>query len=186
MRHHPFPPRLLGSLLLSCGLLLTACGGGAAPPEPGKQPAEGPTPTAAEAQMLQAVNAARATPRNCQGKDHPAAPALTWNGLLGQAARGHAQDMATRHYFAHVSPEGSTPPDRMEKAGYTGWKAAGENIAAGYSETQIPEVMAAWLASKTGHCEALMNPQFKEVGFGYAPSTGGDYSAYWVQNFGSR
>ncbi|GGL69367.1 hypothetical protein GCM10010840_04350 [Deinococcus aerolatus] len=182
---YPFP-RLLGSLLLTCGLLLTACGGGGTPPEPDKKPVEGPAPSAAEAQMLQAVNAARATPRKCQGKDQPAAPALVWNGLLGNAARAHAQDMADRNYFAHVSPEGSRPQDRVEKAGYTGWQAVGENIAAGYSDTQISEAMNAWLTSTQGHCEALMSAAFKEVGFGYAPSTGGKYNAYWVQNFGSR
>ncbi|GGO27214.1 CAP domain-containing protein [Deinococcus humi] len=188
MHTTPSTSRPLGGLLLTCALL-TACGGGTpAVDRPGgpQAPAEGASPSTAETQMLQAVNAARATARKCQGKDFAAAPALVWNGLLGNAARAHAQDMATRNYFAHVSPEGRTPQDRAKQAGYTGSSTVGENIAAGYSETQISEVMADWLASTKGHCEVLMNPAFKEVGFGYAPSTGGDYNAYWVQDFGTR
>lgn len=189
MTRIPSSSHPLGGLLLTCALLLSACGGPTpatpAPDRPGRQDG-GPAPTAAEAQMLEAVNAARATARKCQGRDFPSAPALTWNGLLGQAARAHAQDMAARDYFDHVSPEGVDLKARVEKAGYAGWRTLGENIAAGFSDSQIPEVMAGWLGSKTGHCEALMNPEFTEVGFGYAPSTGGKYSAYWVQDFGSR
>ncbi len=179
---HTPPPtfRLLGRLL-TCALMLTACGGGGT-----QAPAGGASPNAAETQMLQAVNAARTTARKCQGKDFAAAPALNWNGLLGNAARAHAQDMAARNYFAHVSPDGASPQERVEKAGYTGWLTVGENIAAGFSDTQISETMIAWLSSDKGHCEALMNPAFKEVGFGYAPSTSGDYNAYWVQDFGAR
>lgn len=187
MTRIPTSPRLLGSLLLTCTLLLTACGGGGTPaPNQQDDQGAGPAPTAAEARMLQAVNAARATARQCQGKDFAAAPALAWNGLLGKAARAHAQDMAAHNYFDHVSPDGKTLKNRAEAAGYTGWKRLGENIAAGYSDTEIAEAMAGWLASKTGHCEALMDPAYKEVGFGYAPATGGQYSAYWVQDFGSR
>ncbi|MFK7602703.1 CAP domain-containing protein [Deinococcus sp. SM5_A1] len=188
MQNIPSSPRLLGGLLLACTLLLTACGGGGTP-VPDRQDGgtdTGPAPSAAETQMLQAVNTARATARKCQGKDFAAAPALAWNGLLGKAARAHAQDMAAQDFFAHESPNGGTMTTRVEAAGYTAWKNLGENIAAGYSDTQVPEAMTAWLESKTGHCEALMNPQFREVGIGYAPATGGQYSAYWVQDFGTR
>ena len=184
----PSTYRPLGGLLLTCALLLSACSGAPAVDKPGgpAAPAEGASPSTAETQMLQAVNAARATARKCQGKDFAAAPALAWNGLLGKAARAHAQDMAARNYFDHVSPDGGTMTTRAEAAGYTGWKKLGENIAAGFKDSQIPEAMNAWLESKTGHCEALMNPGFREVGFGYAPATGGQYSAYWVQDFGTR
>ncbi|CAM3678219.1 SCP domain-containing protein [Deinococcus saxicola] len=188
MQNIPSSPCFLGGLLLACTLLLTACNG-AGTPAPGKQDGgndTGPAPSAAETRMLQAVNSARATARKCQGKDFAAASALAWNGLLGNAARAHAQDMAARDYFAHVSLGGGTMTMRVEAAGYTDWKNLGENIAAGYSDTQISEVMTAWLESKTGHCEALMNSQFREVGFGYAPATGGQYNAYWVQDFGTR
>ncbi|OLV15472.1 CAP domain-containing protein [Deinococcus marmoris] len=187
MQNIPSSPRFLGGLLLTCTLLLTACSGGGTP-APDKQGGQGggPDPSPAETRMLQAVNTARATARKCQGKDFAAAPALAWNGLLGKAARAHAQDMASRNYFDHVSPDGGTMQMRVEAAGYTDWKNLGENIAAGFSDTQVPEAMTAWLASKTGHCETLMDPALKEVGFGYAPSTGGEYNAYWVQDFGSR
>ncbi|CAM3513165.1 hypothetical protein DEFR109230_00470 [Deinococcus frigens] len=67
--------------------------------------------------------------------------------------------MAAHNRFARVSPDGFRPQDRTKKAGYTGG-----------------------LSSDQGHGEALMNPAFKEVGFGQPPSTGGDHSADWVQD----
>ena len=38
---------------------------------------------------------------------------LAWNTLLTQAAAGHSQDMATRNYFSHTSPDGVTMVDRI-------------------------------------------------------------------------
>ena len=49
-------------------------------------------------------------------------------GDLGEAARLHSDDMATREYFSHSSPEGFRMTDRMESAGYSWWYA-GETIA---------------------------------------------------------
>jgi hypothetical protein len=47
--------------------------------------------------------------------------------LLG-TARAHSQDMIDRDYFAHDTPEGVTPFQRMTNAGYN-FTTAGENIA---------------------------------------------------------
>jgi len=150
-------------------------------------PAPTPTPTPAPApdttvgqQVLQLVNAARAQARSCGTTSFAAAPALTLNTQLGQAAQGHASDMATQNYFSHTSKDGRTFVQRITATGYA-YRTIGENIAAGQSTPQ--QVVAGWLQSE-GHCRNIMNPSFRELGVGYA--RGGSYGHYWVQDFGAR
>jgi uncharacterized protein YkwD len=61
-------------------------------------------------------------------------PPLKGSAQLHDAADGHSINMAIRDFFAHCDLDTKTSPwDRMEAAGYTGWSSAAENIAAGYS-----------------------------------------------------
>ena len=46
---------------------------------------------------------------------------------LDAVARAHSEDMAARHYMAHETPEGLTPPARMKRAGVIGYTLAGES-----------------------------------------------------------
>lgn len=69
-------------------------------------------------QMLAEVNAARAVGRNCGREAKPAVPPLSWNALLAQAAVNHAQDMASRNYFSHSSPEGLMADALARALGY--------------------------------------------------------------------
>lgn len=55
-------------------------------------------------------------------------PPVAMNALLRAAAREHAQDMLDRDYFAHRTPEGKSPGDRVLDTGYT-WITVGENLA---------------------------------------------------------
>ena len=55
-------------------------------------------------------------------------PAVAMNSTLRQAAIDHSQDMLTRNYFEHDTPEGVTPFERMTNAGYL-FNVAGENLA---------------------------------------------------------
>jgi len=131
-------------------------------------------------EFLKAINRTRQKGCNCGTMYMPPAPPLVWNNLLEKAARGHAQDMAQKQYFSHVSQDGRTTFMRVENAGYTrtGYKSftVGENIAQG--QPTIAVVMQGWLNSE-GHCRNLMNPDFKEVGIWL-------YDTYWVQDFGGR
>ena len=52
-------------------------------------------------------------------KDIKAVPALKWNDTLARVAETKALDMAKRHYFAHVDPEGFGMNHYISKAGYT-------------------------------------------------------------------
>ncbi|HAI68592.1 MAG TPA: hypothetical protein DCM38_04040 [Gammaproteobacteria bacterium] len=106
--------------------------------------------------------------------------ALTLSSKLGQAAQNHAEDMATNNYFSHDGLNGSQPWDRAKAAGYS-YSYVGENIYAGLSTPTA--VIEGWMNSQ-GHRENILNPNYTEIGFGYAYSRASDYGHYWVQVFG--
>lgn len=179
--------------LIPLTALLASCGGPSTPSAVGQNTSTGgqssgphdagsQTMSSEEAQILSALNAARAVARTCGDQRFQPAPPVTWNGYLADAARTHANDMGARKFFSHVNPDGVTPAQRMQAAGYTGWTKVAENIAAGYTVTNV---MQGWIDSPS-HCQTLMDPALKEVGIGYAYLPGTPYGTYWVQNFGTR
>lgn len=100
-------------------------------------------------------------------------PALKLSDALCKSAQGHADDMYTNNYFSHVSQDGRTLRDRIEKFS-TNYNCMGENIAMGY---ETPEsVVEGWMNSE-GHRENILNASYTEIGVGYN-------NGYWVQNFG--
>ncbi|WP_417780164.1 CAP domain-containing protein [Stutzerimonas xanthomarina] len=131
--------------------------------------------------ILQRVNEARAQPRKCGNRSFEAAPALSWNGDLADAALAHSRDMAKQDFFSHRAPDGSLVSDRANRAGYS-WQRIGENIAAGQGSAD--QVMAGWLASP-GHCSNIMNPDFTEMGAAYAIDKSSAAGSYWTQVFGT-
>ena len=102
---------------------------------------------------------------------------------LGQAAQAYSQVLASGGCFAHTCGPVPDMAQRIEQAGYTGWTAVGENIAAGY---QTPEaVVAGWMASP-GHRANILNPQYTEIGIGLVTNGKMPYGTYWTQDFGTR
>ena len=95
------------------------------------------------------------------------------------SAQSFAELMLALNFFAHNSPDGTTPDQRITAAGYTNWTTWGENIAEGY--TTAEDVMNGWINSP-GHRANLLNPAFKDIGIG---ASGGG-APYWVQDFGAR
>jgi uncharacterized protein YkwD len=84
--------------------------------------------------------------------------------------------MAARRYFAHESPDGGTPFDRMLSAGYP--YGAAENIARGQ---RLPlEVMHSWMNS-WGHRKNILHPDFVTIGVGVHLDKDGPW---WTQHFG--
>ncbi len=104
---------------------------------------------------------------------------LTLDRRLIRAAFDHARDMAHRDYFAHESPNGNGPGDRVTDAGFR-WSRYGENIARGPSSAY--EVVNGWMHSP-GHRQNIMDCRFREMGIGLA--FGGGRESYWVQDFGT-
>jgi uncharacterized protein YkwD len=147
-------------------------------------PFKPPPPGAAGAvalRVLQLVNSARERARMCGGSWLAPAKAVTLSDTLSRAALAHAAEMAQYSHFSHDGRDGSSPADRMTRAGYK-WKAAGENIAAG--QTTPESVVEGWLKSPQ-HCANLMAPQFREMGIAYYVNRESKAGIYWVQLFGS-
>lgn len=127
-------------------------------------------------QILTLINQARASARSCGGTSYPAVAAVGWNSKLFDAAAAHAFDMASNNYFSHDSKDGRSFSDRITAAGYT-WSAAGENIAAGYSN--VEGVMQGWLDSP-GHCANIMSGNFTEVAVSCVRNDNAAYRHYWA------
>lgn len=109
-------------------------------------------------------------------------PVLADNTLLDQAATLKAQDMATKGYFAHTSPEGKTPWYWFNLVGYK-YSYAGENLAVNFSDSA--DVTQAWLDSPL-HKANILNRAYKEIGTGVATGTykGGE-AVFVAQLFGT-
>ena len=96
---------------------------------------------------------------------------LRMNARLGNAAYGHAADMRTHDYFAHVSPSGSTPKSRDFRAHYLpgiGRWRIGEDLAWGAGNGGTPRaVVQAWMHS-TVHRHEILTASYRDVGVGVA------------------
>lgn len=107
---------------------------------------------------------------------------LSVSPALEEAARMKAEDMASKGYFAHTSPEGKTPWYWFEKAGYV-YTRAGENLAVDFVDSS--DVNKAWLASPT-HRANIMNSKFTEIGIATAEGIyQGRTTIFVVQMFGA-
>lgn len=80
---------------------------------------------------------------------------------LTEVARRHSADMFARGYFAHDTPEGVTPFDRMREANVR-FITAGENLALAPT---IP-VAHSGLMNSPGHRANILRPEFGRVGIG--------------------
>jgi uncharacterized protein YkwD len=99
---------------------------------------------------------------------------LVVNPELEQAAEGHCTELIADDYFAHVSPSGETPVDRIRTTGYipgpsVGY-AIGENLAWGTYSLSTPQaIVSAWVASP-GHLANILEGQYTETGIGITPA----------------
>jgi uncharacterized protein YkwD len=103
------------------------------------------------------------------------------DGLVA-AARRHSTDMAQNNFLSHTGSDGSSPWDRMRDAGYQ-LTYGGENVAAGYPTAR--GVVDGWLNSP-GHRDNMLNPNFCEMGVGYAYGPNSSYGHYWTLTLGCR
>lgn len=115
-------------------------------------------------------------------------PALIEDPLLSQASQLHAEDMKTRNFYDHLTPEGKTPTDRFAAIGGQG--GVGENIMLQSSSFEqhsllnwklIEAFQKSWMYSD-GHRANLLNPGYTRVGYGIVadPRSGRIYA---VQKF---
>jgi uncharacterized protein YkwD len=118
---------------------------------PYKVPTSQPRPDL-EARMLDLINRERIS-----AGLKPLAP----DRELTEVARRHSADMFARGYFAHETPEGRDPFDRMREANVR-FLTAGENLAL------APTVQVAHigLMNSPGHRANILNKDFGRVGIG--------------------
>lgn len=93
-------------------------------------------------------------------------PALANNPLLTKAAQAKADDMATRNYWSHNTPDGQAPWIFVEATGYQ-FQSLAENLAYGFDDSS--ETIKGWLNSPS-HRDKLLSNDYQEVGFGIAES----------------
>jgi len=106
---------------------------------------------------------------------------LEKNSSLTSAAQAKADDMVSKSYFAHTSPEGLTPWYWIGKTGYK-YRVAGENLAVHF--TTAESINESWLAS-TLHRANILNKQFQEIGIGISRGVFEGYdTTFVVQMFG--
>jgi len=106
---------------------------------------------------------------------------LNVSPALVMAAQLKANDMASKGYFAHVSPEGITPWHWLEVAGYQ-YRAAGENLAVNFIDSQ--DMTNAWMNSPT-HRANILNNNFTEIGIATAKGIyDGKETVFVAQFFG--
>jgi hypothetical protein len=96
---------------------------------------------------------------------------------LENSAQKHSDDQARMRSMTHDGSDGSSPGDRVERAGYN-WRSVAENVAYGYGDEE--ECMKEWMNSP-GHRENIMGNSYSHFGsaVAYAGST-----PYYTQDFG--
>jgi hypothetical protein len=112
-----------------------------------------------------------------------AAPPLSMNATLMNAARAHSQNMLQNNYQGHSGPDGSLT---TRLAGYTsganGW-SIGENVYAysksvwfGHAGFEVDwggSALTGGMQSPPGHRQNIHNPAFREVGLGVVLGSNG-------------
>ncbi|MFG2910500.1 sigma-70 family RNA polymerase sigma factor [Kitasatospora sp. NPDC048286] len=160
-----------------------------ATPVPTPVPAESPSPTATPTPTPTATRTASATPLpnperqlvdlvNAERVKAGCAP-LRIDPRLHGSAQKHADDMATRGFFDHVTPDGVRTEARITAAGYR-WSQWGENLDRG--PTTPAAVLARWMDGGI-HQSNMLDCGFKDVGVGFAVNSAG--TPYWTQDLGA-
>jgi uncharacterized protein YkwD len=183
----------LGFALLGGALYV----GGANPQAPpaGDQPAANTSDEAAPA--LNTTRAERAITEtiNRERASRGLEP-VEQDDAIAAVARNHSRDMIERGYYAHESPDGKTPYDRIE-AGQPSCHAVGENIAATWWQrpfetddgergrhttvTELANGLAEqWLNSQS-HRRNMLDSRWERTGVGVAVADDGEVLV--TQNF---
>ena len=158
-----------------------------------------------QTKYLKVINYARSIGRECKNNDgsvqeqsrgsFSAADPLTINNDLYAAALEHSTDLAESDTFSHDGSgtasdvtgsnlgHPSTFIERIEANGYVGYRAIGENIAAG--QPTIEDAVHAWLESP-GHCANIMKASYKEMGLAKYENAASSYGIYWSNEFGAK
>lgn len=96
-------------------------------------------------------------------------PKVELNAQLNAAAATHSRDMAVQNRPWHFGSDGSSPIQRVQRAGYTK-TMLGENISETF-ETEL-ETLAAWMKQPDTRT-VILDPQGRDLGFAWFQEAGG-------------
>lgn len=109
-------------------------------------------------------------------------PRLGYNTQLEKAAQDKARNMFQYRYWAHYSPDGSTPWDFILASGYK-YEYAGENLAKDFMFSD--GVVSAWMSSPA-HKDNILRSQYTDMGLAVVNGTiQGAPTTLVVQMFGT-
>jgi uncharacterized protein YkwD len=147
------------------------------------------TPEAGDIPLIRAAILCLINRKRAEDDESP----LVTNPDLERAAEGHCEELIADNYFAHVSPSGETPVDRIRETGYIPSPSygyvIGENLAWGTYQLSTPQAIAsAWFASP-GHLANILEAQYQETGIAITPAVPeslapGATGATYAQEFG--
>jgi len=119
---------------------------------------------------------------------------LAADSRLASVAQSHVEELVADDYFAHVSPSGVTPVDRVRASGYIPGPEfgylIGENLAWGTLTLSTPQaIVEAWMASPE-HRANILESRYVDTGIGITPAvpasfSGGSQGATYAQEFGA-
>lgn len=165
----------LFTLLLVAGMALSAC----QPAAPTLGADGRPVPTAYKIsareadkipfRMLDSVNALRGA---------ASLGPLQLNPQLTAAAATHSRDMQVQNRPWHFGSDGSSPLDRVRRAGFAG-KLVGEVISETY-ESEL-ETLGAWMAQPDTR-RIIMSPEARNMGFSWFQEDNG--KIWWTMVLG--
>lgn len=101
------------------------------------------------------------------------------SAALTAAAATHSLDMSVQNRPWHFGSDGSSPIDRVARAGFAG-RMLGENISETY-ESDV-ETLAAWLEMPDTKA-VILNPEARFMGVSWHQEASG--KIWWTQIFGS-
>ncbi|MFB2532028.1 CAP domain-containing protein [Paracoccus sp. p4-l81] len=150
------------AILVAATLALTACAPRATTPQLG--PDGQPLPVA----YTISARDAQEIPVRVQGQINTLRAGqglgpIAISPLLTTAAQGHAADMSRQNRAWHFGSDGSSPLDRVRRAGYAG-PLIGQNISETY-ETEV-QTLQAWMNLRDTR-DVIMSPAAREMGFAW-------------------
>lgn len=107
---------------------------------------------------------------------------LKLDAELTAAARGHAADLAKWDRISHYGSDGSSPWDRVKRAGYKA-KLAAENVGTG--QATFDEVLRGWQES-AGHNKNLLLADANHMGIALIHDPKTEFKTFWALVVGSR
>ncbi len=134
-------------------------------PNPGK------ADTAIIAKVLELIN---------QDRQKESLAPLGLNQVLSNSALGKANDLVSKDYFAHVSPDGKKPWDWVDRKMYE-YSIVGENLAMNFTSA---ESVHKALMNSPSHKHNIMNEKYRDLGLAMVSGEiGGKQTNILVQLF---